>query len=613
MNRDGDKGKVFMKRAAVLGGLQLFLLLVLISRMYYLQVVEADKYIMMAESNRVSMRILPPPRGLVFDRFGEPLAVNNQNFRVQIISEQTSGSVMDALDALGQIIPLTPGDYAYVQKEVKKKRAFVPVTVAENLSWENMSSIQLNTPDLPGINIDEGLSRYYPYGYDTSHVVGYVGLVADKDMTGDPLLELPGFRKGKTGIEANYDLPLRGSGGFRKIEVNVVGREIRELEKNKGIPGAQIDLTLDIRLQKYAQEQLGENSGAIVLVDVNKGGILALASAPSFDANIFNRGISNEEWTALASDVKKPLVNKAISGEYSPGSTFKMIVALAALESGIISANSEIYCGGHMELGSHRFHCWKPEGHGYLNLVQALAESCDIYFYEVARRVGIDKISEMAKKFGLGTRQGIDIPGERSGLVPTQEWKKRVFKESWQLGETMLTGIGQSYITATPLQLAMMTAKIANGGKDIMPHLIKTSYQEEPKNINVSKYHLNLVKQGMNAVVNDSKGTAFYSRLPASLGGMSGKTGTTQVRRISMKERENRLLTQEELAWKERNHALFVGYAPINEPKYAIAVIVEHGGGGASVAAPIARNVMAKALKLDPLSEEGKNKTKDKQ
>ena len=477
-------------------------------------------------------------------------------------------------------------------------------------SWESMASIQLNTPDLPGITIDEGLTRYYPYGYETAHLVGYVGLVAEKEMTGDPLLELPGFRKGKTGVEAQYDLPLRGSGGFRRIEVNVVGREIRELEKNKGIPGARIDLTMDIRLQKYALEQLKNHSGSVVLVDVTNGDILTLASNPSFDANIFNRGISNDDWQKLASDIRKPLVNKAIAGEYSPGSTFKMIVALAALESGVISAATEIYCGGHMELGSHRFHCWKPEGHEYLNLFDALAVSCDIYFYEVAKRVGIDKIADMAKRFGLGARQGIDIPGERAGLVPTQDWKRRVFKEPWQQGETMLTGIGQSYITATPLQLAMMIAKIANGGKDIKPHLIKRAYTEEPKNIEISKYHLNLVKQGMTAVLNDPKGTAFYSRIPMSLGGMSGKTGTTQVRRISMKERESRLLTQEELAWEERNHALFVGYAPINNPRYAIAVIVEHGGSGAAVAAPIARNVMEKALRLK--SADADNNTKDK-
>lgn len=606
MNRDGDKGKMFMKRAAILAGVQFFLLLILVSRMYYLQVIQADKYIMMAESNRISMRILPPPRGIILDRFGEPLAVNNQNFRVQIISEQTSGSLVDALDSLGKIIPLSPSDYEYVQKEVKRKRAFVPVTVAENLTWEKMASIQLNAPELPGINIDEGLTRYYPYGYETAHVVGYVGPVNEKEITGDPLLELPGFRKGKTGVEAQYDLPLRGSGGFRKIEVNVLGREIRELEKNKGIPGAQIDLTLDIRLQKYALEQFKKNSGALILMDVDNGDILALVSAPSFDANIFNTGISNDEWQKLASDIRKPLVNKAISGEYSPGSTFKMIVALAALESGVISSSTEIYCGGHMELGSHRFHCWKPEGHGYLNLIEALAVSCDIYFYEVARKVGIDKIADMAKRFGLGVKQEIDIPGEKSGLVPTQEWKKRVFDEPWQQGETMLTGIGQSYITTTPLQMAMVIAKIANGGKNIKPHLIKKAYVDEPKNIKISKHFLNIVKQGMNDVMNDPQGTAFYSRIPNQLGGMSGKTGTTQVRRISMKERESRLLTQEELAWEERNHALFVGYAPINNPKYAIAVIVEHGGGGASVAAPIAKNVMEKALIL--YQEEVKNK-----
>lgn len=611
MNRDGDKGKLFLKRAEKLFVIQLILLFVLIARMYYLQVIEADKYMMLAESNRVSMRMLLPQRGLIFDRNGVPIALNNQNFRVMVVPEQTDGNIKASLDALGKLIPLTEDDYSHVNKELKRKRAFVPIGITDNLSWEDMAKIQLNSPDLPGIIIEEGRSRYYPYGYDTAHIVGYVGLVTEKDLTGEPLLELPGFRLGKTGVEATYDLDLRGIGGSRRIEVNVVGREIRELELTKAIAGKPLELTLDIRVQQKAMEALKNQSGAVVVVDVNTGEIIALASAPSFDANIFSLGVSSKDWQELSKDIKNPLMNKAIAGEYSPGSTFKMIVALAALEAGIITPTTEIYCGAHMELGSHRFHCWKQDGHDYINLREALAESCDIYFYEIARMVGIDKIAEMAKRFGLGVKQGIDMPNEKDGLVPTQEWKLREFSQHWQLGETMLTGIGQSYITATPLQLAMMTARIANGGKMLKPHLLKQSTSSEAKNIKISKYFLEVVKEGMFDVLNTTHGTAYYSRISDSLGLMAGKTGTTQVRRISMKERETGVLSQEELNWKERNHALFVGYAPVKNPRYAIAVLVEHGGGGASAAAPIAKEVMTELLILDKKDASLKKKQED--
>ncbi len=605
MNRDGDKGKVFLNRMLWLAVIELVLVLVILARLYYLQVFLADKYIMLAESNRISMRIIAPPRGTIFDRNKVPLAVNNPNYRVMLVSEHTEGRLQETLQDLGKIISLSEDDYAYIQKEVKRRRSFVPVNVAENLSWEQMANIQVNAPDLPGVMIDKGLTRSYTHPWDTAHILGYLALVDEKDRTGDPLLELSGFKKGKTGLEEFYDYDLRGVAGSRQVEVNVVGREVRELSLNKGVPGRELDLTIDIRLQEFVRKALAKQSGAVVVVDVNTGEIMALVSAPSFDANIFNRGILSKEWKALSENKYKPMVNKAIAGEYSPGSTFKMIVALAALEAGIIDANTEIDCEGYMDIGNHRFHCWKHSGHGRINLKRALAESCDVYFYEIARRVGIDKITEMARKFGLGVKEGIDLPSEKSGLMPTQTWKQRMFNEPWQQGETLLAGIGQSYVLVTPLQLAMMTARIANGGKFVEPHLVKNPYRPLPKDIDINKHYLDLVKEGMRATVNEYYGTAYASKLWDGLGGMSGKTGTTQVKRITREERESPEFTQREVPWHERNHALFVGYAPIKNPKYAIAVLVEHGGGGAAVAAPIAKDILEYALTMDmPKDEE---------
>lgn len=615
MNRDGNKGKVFLKRSGYLALGMLFLMVLMLARLYYLQVYQADKYNMMAESNRIGMRISPSTRGLIFDRNNIPLAVNNQYYQALVISEKTAGGVKKTLNTLKKLVPVSDERYSYVQREVKRHKAFIPVTVVDNLSWEDMAKIQVNAPDLPGIIIDEGLSRYYPYPYDTAHILGYMGLVDDglsvQDRQ-DPLLEIPNFKMGKTGIEAYFDKKLRGEAGSRQVEVNVVGREVRELYRISPLRGDDITLSIDLRLQKAAKDAMNGLSGAAIVVDVNTGEIMALVSSPSFDANMFTEGISRDDWNKLSKDILKPMTNKAVSGEYSPGSTFKMIVALAALEEGIITADTEIDCEGYLDIGNHRFHCWKHSGHGSINLKRALAESCDVYFYEIAKLVGVDKIAKMSKRFGLGAKENIELPFEKSGLIPTQNWKRRVFGEPWQPGETLLTGIGQSYIKFTPLQMVMMTARLVNGGNFITPTLLKHN-NDSPVyaySIGINKRHLDIVKKGMDATVNESYGTASRSQIDPVLGRMCGKTGTTQVKRITREERESQNFTQKEIPWHERNHALFVGYAPANKPKYAITVVVEHGGGGGAVAAPIASRIMEYALLLDKQKEQvatGKN------
>lgn len=616
ITRDGDKGKMLTRRAAMLAGGELFLSSILLGRMYYLQVLESDRYKTLAEENRISTRLLAPPRGLIFDRFGQPMAQNNQNFRVLVISEQTEGNLNATLDALNKILPLTDGEIQRIRKDVRRSRDFTPVTIRENLTWEQMAAIQLNAPDLPGIIIDEGLSRFYPFKEAAAHAVGYVGAVSEEEIaSGNPLLKLPGFRVGKSGIELEYNTELCGKEGAQRVEVNAVGRVIREIERDEGIPGTTLPLTIDMRLQKIAYEKMKNESGAAVLLDIYTGEVLALVSTPSFDPNKFNRGLSGEEWEEISTNERNPLLNKALGGLYSPGSTFKMVVALAALEAGVIRPDTKIFCGGHIMMGAHRFHCWKASGHGNVDLKEALMHSCDIYFYEVARRTGIDKISAMAKRFGFGMPTGINLPGEKSGLMPTRRWKELILGEQWLQGDTYNTGIGQGYVLTTPIQLAVMAAILANDGYKIKPTILVPENRDTSvcprENLNLSKTHLQLMREGMFNVVNAAKGTAKTARVNVDGKLIAGKTGTTQVKRISMKEREEGLRSQDELPWEDRNHALFVSFGPTDNPRYALAVVIEHGGGGSSTAAPIARAIMEAALKLDPASKPPKNPKKN--
>lgn len=605
MNRDNDKGKVLIRRSLIMALIKFLLLMVIIARLYYLQVYQADRYKTLADENRISTRLLVPLRGIIFDRNGVTIASNQQNFQALIVAEQAP-NVQETLDAFKKIMPLSEAEEERIKKDLKRNRSFVPIKIRDNLSWEEVSRIQLNAPDLPGIVIDEGLTRYYPFGAGMAHILGYVSSVSDKDVKDDPLLEVPGFKIGKSGIEKYLEKALRGESGNLKLEVNAYGRIMKEIERVDGIPGKDVQLTIDSRLQQKAFELFGEESGAAVLLDVHTGEILAFVSAPSFDPNMMTQGLSTEDWNALLHNERNPLTDKAISGQYSPGSTFKMIVALAALEAGVIKPETRTYCAGKMFLGNHAFHCWKKEGHGHLNVVEALQHSCDIFFYETAQKLGIEKIADMARRFGLGSKINIGLENEKAGLIPDKEWKLRRFGEPWQQGESLISGIGQGYILTTPLQLATMTARLVNGGYEIKPTFLKVSDGEKSKikKIDVSPANLELIKEGMYAVVNKPGGTAWRSQFDYHGQRMGGKTGTTQVRRITMKERREGIKKESELPWRLRNHALFVGYAPHDNPKYAVAVLVEHGGGGSSVAAPLAGKILREAIMLDPTREE---------
>lgn len=609
MRREAEQQRLFTRRAVILGGGQLLAMSSLAARMYYLQIVEGERYKTLADENRISLRLLAPPRGRIVDRFGEPLATNQQNYRALLVPENTPAIEL-TLKRLAKIIDLSDRDRQRILREVKRRRRFVPVVVQENLHWRAVAQIEVNTLALPGVLIDVGDSRYYPGGKATAPVLGYVAPVAEKDRSGDPLLELPGFRIGRAGLEKVHDLALRGRGGTSQVEVNAVGRTIRELSRIEGSPGVEARLTIDGDLQRFVAERLGDESASVVVMDVHTGEVLGMASTPSYDPNAFNRGLSASEWRALVNNPRAPLSNKAIAGQYAPGSTFKMTVALAALEKGVINPRSQFRCPGSMELGNATFHCWKKTGHGTMDLVNAITQSCDLYFYEVARRTGIDRITAVARRLGFGTRLGIDLPGEQPGLTPTRAWKKKAKGEVWHQGETLLAGIGQGFILATPLQLAVMIARLVNGGRAVTPRLTRHIVQypseaaplvlPEYSDIGLHRTHLDIIRRAMARVSNSAYGTAYRARIKEPGFEMGGKTGTVQVRRISKYEREYGVKKNADLEWHERDHALFVGYAPLKSPRYAVSVVVEHGGGGASVAAPIARDILFEVQRRDP-------------
>jgi len=606
MERDTDRYRTLTRRALVLGGLKLSLLSTLVGRLYYLQVLESDRYTMLSDENRISLRLVAPSRGLIVDRNGVPLAQNQQNYRVVLVQERTP-NVDATLTQLSHYVPLSESDRRRIVREIQRKRRFVPVTVKDNLSWDQVAQIEIATPDLAGVAIEVGELRHYPYADATAHILGYVGVVSERELAGgDPVLSLPGFRIGKSGVEKFREKDLRGVAGTTQLEVNAVGRVIRELKRNEGQAGREVMLTIDIGLQEYTQNRLaGERSAAAVIIDVHTGGIYALGSTPSYDPNRFSTGINAELWEELLSNPTTPLTNKATAGQYAPGSTFKPIVALAALESGLITQHHSVNCPGYMDLGDHRFHCWKKGGHGSVDLIEAIRQSCDTYFYDLARRLGIDRINEMAHRFGLGEKLGLDLPGERPGFVPSRQWKQATYNASWQQGESLVASIGQGYVLSTPLQLAVMTARLANGGFAVKPHLTKQVRQVAGEQtvwpaIGVQKQNLDLVLEAMNHVTNDPRGTAFKARITEEGMEMGGKTGTSQVRRITMAERATGVLKNENLPWRERDHALFVAFAPVSSPRYAVSVLVEHGGGGSSVAAPIARDLLLECQKRDP-------------
>ena len=604
-----DSTRTITRRGLMLGGAMSAMVVALGTRLHYLQVDEADQFKLLAEENRIKIELIPPQRGLIYDRNGKIIAENEQNYRV-VITREDAGDVDLVMHRLAQIIPLTPEELAGTIATVRTHSA--PILVKDRLSWEDFSKVAVNSPALPGVVPEVGLSRQYPRDSDFAHVVGYTGPVSEKDLAAvenpDPMLRLPKFQIGKIGTEKWMEDTLRGTAGTKKIEVNHVGRVMRELGRVEGNPGQDIRLTIDADVQNFAQARLGDESAAAVVMDVTNGDIICIASSPSFDPNLFVRGISHTDYAALTEHDHRPLANKAVSGAYPPGSTFKMVTALAALEAGVISEGHKVSCPGFLEIGGRKFHCWSRRGHGTVSLTRSMSESCDVFYYDIAQKVGIDKIAETGRKLGLGFRHELPMSAITEGNMPDKAWKQERYKTDWRIGDTINASIGQGYVLTSPLQLAVMTARIASG-KAVVPRLIRMIGTEAvavapAPALDLPEAFLKAARLGMHEVVNGARGTGKSSKIvdPALI--MAGKTGTSQVRNITAAERARGVVSNDQLPWDRRDHALFVGFAPYDNPRYAVSVVVEHGGGGSTAAAPIARDILLSALSggVPPLS-----------
>ncbi|WP_101065683.1 penicillin-binding protein 2 [Roseovarius salinarum] len=605
-----DSLRKISRRGLILGAAQAGFVGALALRMRYLQLDQADQYRLLADENRINIRLIPPARGRIFDRNGAIIADNVPSYRITMVREE-AGDVAEVIRRLSALVELDDNALNRAMEEMQRS-ALLPVTVADRVSWEEISRVAVNAPVLPGVIPEVGLSRHYPMRRDYAHVVGYVGPVSESDLeridTPDQVLRIPRFQIGKVGLEATREDLLRGKAGTRRVEVNATGRVMRELDRREGQSGADLQISIDDALQGYVQARLGKQSAAAVVIDCESGDVLASASSPSFDPNLFVRGISVKDYNALLENRYRPLPNKAVQGIYPPGSAFKMVTALAALEDGQIDAEETIYCPGHFDVSDRRFHCWKRGGHGHMNLHNSLRESCDVYYYDLALRVGIEKISAMARRLGLGVQHELAMSSVAEGLAPTKDWKRRIKGRDWVLGDSVNAAIGQGFVLASPLQLAVMSARLATG-RSVAPRLIKSiDGVEQPARagdpLGLSETNLRRVRAAMSAVTNHRRGTAYSSRIVEDAFRMAGKTGTSQVRNITTDERAGGVRRNEDLPWEQRDHAIFVNFAPEESPRIAVAVVVEHGGGGSTTAAPIARDITLQALygETPPLS-----------
>ena len=590
------------RRGLLVGGLQLGFCGLLAWRMHHLQVEKAESFRLIADENRINIRLIPNQRGEIYDRNGVKLAGNEASYKITMVAED-AGDINLILERLSKIIKLSPEDINRSKAELDRSAKFLPVTIVDRLDRDDIAKIAVNAPMLPGINPEIGFSRTYPLGEIFAHVVGYVGPVSSRDLEiredPDPLLRIPRFQIGKVGIERELETTLRGKAGIKRVEVNALGRVMREIERKEGSKGANLKLTLDTNLQAYVRARLGTESASVVVLDCKSGEILAICSSPAYDPNKFVRGISFNDYGILRDDNHRPLASKTVQDAYPPGSTFKMVTVLAALEAGIIDHREKIRCNGHVEVSSRKFHCWKRDGHGNVDLVKSLRESCDVYYYELAQRVGIEKIAEVARVLGLGKSFNIEMSAVTSGIVPDRLWKQNARSREWVVGDTVNSSIGQGYVLSSPLQLAVMMARIATGN-EILPKLIKSinGFENDamPGELSLNKNNLKLIRKALFEVTNDKRGTAYHSRVLDKKSKIIGKSGTSQVRNISTVERTLGVLENKDLPWDQRDHALFVNYAPYDDPKIAVSVVVEHGGSGSTVAAPIARDITLQAI-----------------
>jgi penicillin-binding protein 2 len=592
------------RRMFILAAAKVVILGGIVSRLFFLQVKENKRYLTLSDKNRIREWKLPPIRGNFEDYFGNTIAGNFEAYELHLIPEEIE-NFRYTINRVRNILQLSDSQF---QKILKKKNQIKPwenLIVSNNLTWENFSKINNNLYDLNGVKPVISISRSYPFKENFTHVLGYVSQANDQDILSNEIIKekfVQGLKVGKIGLEKTFENDLIGNNSIERYEVNAYGRRISQLEFQKGNKGKTIKLTIDTEIQKLANELLKEKAGSICVMDIFTGHVVAMHSSPSFDANKFVFGISNDDWQLIRNDPMKPLVNKSLSGNYSPGSTIKPIVALSALENKVVNSNFRVNCRGHknpLELYGQTYHCWKKEGHGIVNMREAMKQSCDTYFYEVARKLGVDKLSDTAKKFGLGKKVFGDLfEIEKSGLIPSTFWKKNALGRNWLLGETIITGIGQGYIQTTPIQLCLMTAQIANGGHKIIPKIILDSKTEEEDKfapIVEDAKNMKLVQDAMFSSTNEVRGTSYRSRIDDPKYQFAGKTGTAQVKRITKQDRELDLDTSE-IPYEERDHALYVAFGPYKNPRYAASIVIEHGGSGGSVAAPLAKKLFKKII-----------------
>ena len=595
--------KKFGRRSFLIGTSQLILVGLLIRQIRQIQLNESEKYRLLAEENRIDIEILPPLRGIIFDKKGTILAKNKENYRIKILKDKNI-NLPNIMENLSKLINISEERKIEIIKKLEKKRSNSSIIIAENLSWIEFKQVLVNLPSLPGIVPEVDLKRFYTKKELLAHLLGYVGVISRKDLkrisTDDPILQIQDFKIGKVGIEKGLDKYLRGQVGLGKFEVNASGKIIRKLAEEPSSSGKDIHLTIDSNLQKFSMLRIKEYSASAVVIDLSNGGIICMASNPSYDPNKFVEGISQEDWDILLQSKNQPLANKAISGNYPPGSTFKMIVAIAALEDNLINPEDLFECNGFYELEQRKFHCWKYSGHASTDLLKGIEESCDVYFYNLAERIGIERIAKTARKFGIGITPNLPLSGISKGLLPSKSWKKNTKNQSWFTGDTLNSGIGQGYLLSTPIQIAIMTARIATG-LEIKPSLLKAIdgkpvKYDKHKLLDIKKSTLDIIRQAMFGVVNNKTGTAFNSRLINETKIFAGKTGTSQIRQISEQERKKGIIKNQDLPRNQRDHALFTGYAPFTNPKFSVSIVVEHGGSGGKVAAPIARDILLYAL-----------------
>ncbi len=573
----------FSRRATIIGGLQASIGILLAGRMAYISVAENERYQLLSESNRVNLTLVPPRRGWLIDRNGKPIANNKTDFRVDLIPDRMRDKEK-TVATLAELLSLEPEEIERINKELEQASSFQPVQVATGLDWESFASVSVRLPDLPGVSPRQGFSRFYPTGAAVGHLVGYVGIASAEDFKAnpDPILVTPGYKIGKDGLEKTFEDRLQGKPGAKRVEVTARGKIVRELDSRPDIPGKALQLTLDIDLQEYAARRLGPESGSVVVMDCKTGDILAMTSMPSFDPNSFSDGIGQTEYGMLRDDDHVPLRDKSLKGLFPPGSTIKPMVGLAFLEAGL-SPDDSVNCNGGLRVGNRRFRCWNRRGHGRVDMAKGIYQSCDVYFYHFAQKIGMNPIALMANRLGLGQEFPLPVTNQFYGTVPDPQWKMKKFDRAWQAFDTVNATIGQGYMLTNPLQLAVMSARIATG-KKLMPNLLLNEKRKAAETLNIDPEHMAYIHEAMSQVVNGA-GTARRARLPLDDVKLAGKTGTAQVVNLDFGR------GGKDVAWKFRDHGLFVSFAPVDNPRYAAAVVIEHGGGSGA-AYPVARDVM---------------------